>query len=66
MQKIMTPIYTRFRDMKTETTDDEEQSFKYVVLDEACYYSVGDCVNQSISIFREWMNSSDPDSKYTM
>lgn len=62
---MLKQIYKKFQDMRVEPIGLEEIRFKYLVISNACYQSLPNCVKQSKSIFHEWMSSPNPDSSYT-
>lgn len=59
-------MYNRYRDFKKEIKGYEEIDLKDLVNQDACYYSITDCVTQCKCIFDDWMNSPDPDNDYAV
>ncbi|XP_026808314.1 aminopeptidase N-like [Rhopalosiphum maidis] len=61
MQRMLSPVYSRFRNMTTKLNDFEEIRFKNLIIAEACRYRINDCTEQAINLFSKWMNTTDPD-----
>jgi len=61
MQRMLLPVYSKFRNMTTKLNDFEEIRFKNLVIAEACRYRINDCIEQAVNLFSKWMNTTDPD-----
>ncbi|XP_050433287.1 aminopeptidase N-like [Adelges cooleyi] len=62
MQKLIAPVYNNYRDMTEELRGYEPILFKNLVIAEACRNRMRDCSDQAVTLFRKWMQSSDPDN----
>ncbi|XP_050540509.1 aminopeptidase N-like [Daktulosphaira vitifoliae] len=59
MQRMISPVYSRFRDMSEELKGYEPVLFKNHVISEACRNRMKDCSDQALSLFRKWMELRD-------
>lgn len=62
MRRILSSVYNQFRDMTVELKSFEEIRFKNLVTSYACHYKINDCNEQSLKLFRTWMETEDPDN----
>ncbi|KAE9538907.1 hypothetical protein AGLY_005489 [Aphis glycines] len=61
MQRMLSPVYSRFRNMTVELNNFEEIRFKNLVIAEACRRRIKDCTEQALDLFSRWMKTTDPD-----
>jgi len=62
MQRMLSSVYSEFRDMAVELNGFEEIRFKNLVTAEACRHRIKDCTEQALELFSKWMKISDPDN----
>jgi len=62
MQRMLSSVYGKFQDMTVELNGFEEVKFKNLVTEGACQHQIKDCTEQALSLFRKWMNVTDPDN----
>lgn len=62
MQRILSRVYNQFKDMTVELKTFEEIRFKNLIISHACSNRMKDCIDQSLKLFRTWMEKKDPDN----
>jgi len=62
MKRVLSSVYNQFRNMTVELENYEDIRFKNLVIAEACRYRVQDCTDQALKLFKQWMNTDNPDS----
>jgi len=62
MKRMLSSVYNRFRNMTVELEGYEDIRFKNLVIAEACRHRVQDCIDQALTLFKQWMQTEKPDS----
>ncbi|VVC39573.1 Hypothetical protein CINCED_3A003208 [Cinara cedri] len=62
MRRLLSPVYTNFRNMNEEVKGFEEIRFKNMIIAQACRNQMKDCIHQSLELFSNWMTAEDPDN----
>ncbi|XP_060868466.1 aminopeptidase N-like [Metopolophium dirhodum] len=62
MQRMLSSVYSKFRNMDVNINGFEDIHFKNIVTAEACSHQIKDCTQQALDLFRKWMKIIDPDN----
>lgn len=65
MQRIISDVYDRFKDITDEGRSFEEIRFISLMTAHACHYRMKDCNDQAVKLFKTWMATRNPDTNNT-
>lgn len=62
MKRILTSVYEQFQNMTTELEHFEDIRFKNLIVAQACGHKMKHCTKQARMLFKNWMESENPDN----
>ncbi|XP_075230709.1 aminopeptidase N-like [Lycorma delicatula] len=62
VRSLLSPMYKKFHKITDTPHNYEEVKFKSLITSWACRMEVDDCVEQALTLFKQWKNEKNPDT----